>query len=1227
MKNIKMMSKLLLVFSVNLVIFLVLLTFSHQSFTTMVGARNAALHASEVLDKVNDIRIRLLELRASKRDFGLTGRREAIDRIGVDAANLRSDFGALRELTQNTPMQQRNVELLQEQYGRWVNAELSYLLGGEREGMPVAEVRELVLSEPGLQSFQAALATVERISKDERANVEHNSEEMLRLQTMTAMALTVGGVLAMLIGGLLSVLVAYGITRPLTRLTAYARRIALGDYAFPLEIDQKDEIGDLAREFRTFQGGMIEKTRVTELIAAGDLSPSVAPASDKDTLGNSINRMVESLRQARERSERTDWVKTGLNDLGLLASMQTDPRRLADEALSFLVPYLGAQVATLYLADAQGGLELSGTYAADPGKIGHGRIAAGQGIVGQAALERRPIVLDPVPDDYVRVTSSLGESAPRTVMALPFSFRDTLVGVVEIGSLGPFPADALQFLQGAAETLAVSFDTLNKQARLRELLERTQEQAYELQQQQEELKTSNEELEEHTMTLQQSEEELKQQREELQAVNEELEEKNDSLERQKALIVEKSRDLELASRYKSEFLANMSHELRTPLNSLLLLARSLHENRSGALSPDDVEAAGIIHKNGTDLLHLINDILDLSKIEAGKVNISRDQVPLEEVAGGLMLDFRHLAEEKGLALHMELAEGLPGSIRTDRQRLEQILRNLLSNAVKFTESGGVTLRIGPGAGRTVDFEVVDTGIGIPKGLQEEIFQAFQQGDGSTSRRYGGTGLGLTIARQLATLLGGEITLRSEPGKGSTFALSLPIEGGRGAASPARFYGPRPSPGDEPAPIPQQLEVEPSPAAGRGAAVPDDRAVAGSQDRTILIVEDDLPFATILRDLCREKGFKALVASTGEEGLALADRHQPTGIILDIRLPGISGWTVLGSLKRNHRTRHIPVHIVSVHEAPHEALIMGAVGFLSKPAAGEDIERAFERIESVAEKKVKDLLLVEDSADLRKGILMLLEDLGVQVTEAETGRQALEAIKSRQFDCMILDLGLADMSGFDLLRKLEEEKVANVPPVIVYTGRDLSREEERELLMHAESIIVKGARSEERLLDEAALFLHRMVSSLPKTKQRMILDLHNRDAALEGCKVLLVDDDMRNLFALSRVLTEKGLKVVKAEDGVSALEALDNDPGIDIVLMDLMMPVMDGYEAMRRIRSQKRFGKLPIIALTAKAMKEDREKCLEAGANDYIAKPVDLEKMLSMMRVWLYGKRENRGAAD
>jgi CheY-like chemotaxis protein/signal transduction histidine kinase/HAMP domain-containing protein len=1174
--------------------------------------------------------------------------REKISLLAERYLGPQADVGAVREgFAAWRPLQEEKLNYLRQ--GTWKEHSTEYAAKANRFADELVAKCQVVAD---FASSKAHFYAQDAVSQEHLALV------------ITAVV----AVLLVLAKVLVGVSVTNSIISPLGIIVARLKAIARGDFRQDVDIRRGDEIGDLAESFREMRRSLTDKSEIAEAVAAGDLKRDPVPAGPDDLLGHALSRMTTSLREAKRQSERSDWIKTGLNVLSARVSGETDDRRLASHVLALLVPYLGAQIATLYLMDeTTGKLTLRGSYAFSRRKALGDTLEKGEGLVGQAALERDLISVTDIPEGYLRINSSFGDSPPRNIVALPFTRDGEVVGVLELGSFVEFSEDKTEFLGLVAEQLAVAFDTIRKQDKLRELLEQTQEQSRRLLEQQEELRASNEELEEQTQALRSSEERLKQQQEELQVLNEELEEKNRYLEEQKSLIQQKNTDLEqvrqdierkaneleVTSRYKSEFLANMSHELRTPLNSLLILSRNLQENGKEHLSPEEVEAASIIYRNGNDLLNLINDILDLSKIEAGKMSVNPEDVPLSVVAGNIESMFRHVVEQKGLALRVEVEDGLPARIRTDSQRLEQILRNLVSNAVKFTESGevafavrrpdsGVDLsRSGLDPGKTLAFVVSDTGIGIPAQKHREIFEAFQQVDGSTSRRYGGTGLGLSITRELSKLLGGEISLSSELGVGSTFILYLPEGGPAGSADAADRgqaraeavlsgrvlsgrdlsvrLGAGGQSGTGQTARSDQVDAREMPRPQALPSIPDDRENLTDSDKAILIVEDDPSFAGILKGLCHDKGFKALAASTGEEGLALAGEFLPTAVLLDIRLPGMDGWSVLDALKKNHRTRHIPVHVVSALDDSHDALVMGAVGFLTKPVSGEDLNTAFERIESVVEKKVKDLLLVEDNAELRKAILGLVGDAGVNVTEVETGGEALKALRSRRFDCMILDIGLSDMTGFELLRILEGESDTAVPPVIVYTGKDLTKDEEKELRKYAESIIIKGARSEDRLLGEVTLFLHRMVSTLPKSKQRMIIDLHNRDTMLEGKRILVVDDDMRNLFAVSKVLEEKGLKVLKAEDGGRALAVLASGEKVDLVLMDIMMPGMDGYEAMRRIRQQAGFSRLPIIALTAKAMKEDREKCIEAGANDYLAKPVDVDKLLSMMRVWLYGK--------
>lgn len=734
------------------------------------------------------------------------------------------------------------------------------------------------------------------------------------------------------------------------------------------------------------------------------------------------------------------------------------------------------------------------------------------------------------------------------------------------------------------------------------------QQAEELQMQQEELKQMNEELEEQAQNLKQQQEDLQLSNQELGEQTRSLWEKNKEVEAAKYDIEQKTKQLEVSSRYKSEFLANMSHELRTPLNSLLILSKDLSENRKSHMDEEEVESAEIIYKSGHDLLILINEVLDLSKIEAGKMQINIEKVFLNNMIGYLSRDFNHQSEQKGLKLSFKLDKGLPEFIRTDSQRLNQILKNLISNAIKFTEAGSVSVFIKRHTESTLIISVTDTGIGIQEDKLMSIFEAFQQADGGTSRKFGGTGLGLSISRELAKLLGAQIKLISKPNEGSTFSVIVPVEIHgenepikEGNLSTSELYSPKSD---------SYLKYLNYP------SIKDDRDILTQDDRVVLVIEDDLKFAAIILKQANLKGFKCLSAATGEDGLLLAAKFKPQAIILDIKLPGISGHTVLLELKANPSLRNIPVHIISANERSLESLKEGAVECLMKPINKNDLDKAFNRIENFISRKIKNVLIVEDNEHARKAIRVLIGNGDVICIEAGTGKDAFEIYAQTQIDCIILDIGLPDMTGFELIHELEKLKDRKLPPIIVYTGKELSKEENKELKKYAESIIVKGIKSEDRLLDETALFLHRTISNLPKSKQLIFNGLHDRATLFHKKKILLVDDDARNVFALSKILKDRGMEVIKAENGKNALDLLTNHPQIDLVLMDIMMPEMDGYEAMRQIRAQGKYKNLPVIALTAKAMKEDKQKCIDAGASDYITKPIDIDKLLSLMRVWL-----------
>ncbi|HIJ77901.1 MAG: response regulator [Desulfobulbaceae bacterium] len=957
--------------------------------------------------------------------------------------------------------------------------------------------------------------------------------------------------------------------------------------------------------------------------------------NEKDEVVGALEYLIDisETKTALQAIETESWIQAGVALVNDRLRGEQQLAKLCHNLLSALAQRLDIPMAAIYVAE-EDSLNLLASYSSSANNTHRERFAAGEGIIGQVAREKQLLVIDEIPKESIRLVSGMLEAAPRQLVALPLIFEEQIKGVIELGAFNPLNEKKFAFLERIASHIAIAINSSQSRAKLTTLLKKTQQQAMELQNQQEELRVTNEELEAQTQSLKEREAQLQSQHEELMVVNEELEEKTNSLEEQRHDIEKKNQDLEharldlerkaeeltLASKYKSEFLANMSHELRTPLNSLLLLSNNLAQNKDGNLNEDQVESAEIMYNSGNDLLELINEILDLSKIEAGRVELNVADLALTELADHLRDNFQPLSTDKGLKFSINIDPQAPATIRTDRQRLEQVLRNLISNAVKFTDQGKVTVAIrpltaaeqlppgNPAIGSTLVVAISDTGIGIPAEKQKIIFEAFHQVDGSTSRKYGGTGLGLSISKNLITLLEGELTLVSTPNQGSTFTLYLPYavtaaksSGPAAAASPAKPASP---PLAVRRPMPQ-------------AAIADDRDNIGEGDKTLLIIEDDPNFAKTLVKQGHEKGFKCLASPNGHNGLILAEQFRPSAVILDINLPDLTGWEVLDALKKNPTLRHIPVHMMSVEEKTLDAYKKGAVGYLHKPVSQKDLHAAFDRLEHVIAKEIRELLVVEDDMILRREIVKLVGNGDVKTTALATGAEVIQALKASRFDCMILDIGLPDMSGFELLDRLEHEQDVEIPPVIIYTGRELTREEHESLYHYTDSIIIKGVKSVERLLDETSLFLHRAVDRLPADSRKMIANLYEQDAMFADKKLLVVDDDMRNAFALSKILSDKKMEILIANNGVKALEMLAEHQDIDLVLMDIMMPEMDGYETMAKIRSQEKFWNLPIIALTAKAMPEDKAKCLAAGANDYLAKPVEEARLLSMMRIWLY----------
>ncbi|MCP4253367.1 MAG: response regulator [Candidatus Scalindua sp.] len=1007
--------------------------------------------------------------------------------------------------------------------------------------------------------------------------------------------LTGGSAIAMF---LLCYLVARSITNPITALSQATRSVAEGQFDHYIEIKTRGEIGELADRF---------------------------------------NDMISNLRLTMEKNDTHNWLKAGQMELNVKMRGEQVIETLGNNIIGHLTEYLNAQVGILYMSDDDNRFKLIGSYAYIQKDSTPIEFILGEGLVGQVALKKEHILLANCPDDSININSGLVEAAPKHILIFPLILNNTVRGVVELGSFHEFQDIHLTFLDQVAEGIAIALNTVISRNSTEVLLEQTQQQTEELQTREEALRQSNEELEENAIALKESESRLQAQQEELRQTNEEIEEQRKFVEKQnidlkaaRKTIEERADSMEQSSQYKSEFLANMSHELRTPLNSILLLSRLLGDNKDGSLSEDQVESVQSINSSGNDLLGLINDVLDLSKVEAGKMDLQIDDMYLLDFCNNIKRNFQHVAKENGVSLNIEIADGLPERIRTDGQRVEQIVKNFLSNAFKFTSEGSVSLQISRpnelsdsainlsksklDKARTVLFSVIDTGIGIPEEKQKVIFEAFKQADGSTSRKYGGTGLGLSISKELTGLLNGKIHMTSTDGKGSTFSLYLP----------ETFEAKTKMAEQSPALSAIKAETDISKNAEKQnnrreieENIKDDRNTISGKDKSILIIEDDPVFLKILRDLSREHGFKCLVAGDGETGLQFTDYYKPSGIILDLNLPGINGWTVMSRLKDNPETRHIPVHFISASDNKFDALKMGAIDYATKPVSPEVIDQVFEKFNKIISKPVKDLLVVEDNPAQAEVISSIIGSGDVNTTTVATATGAYDLILTGKFDCMVLDISLPDMTGIELLNKIRKNEEIFQLPVIVYTGRNLTNEEKRIIDEYAATTIMKGVGSHRKLLDETTLFLHRIEANLPETQRKLLRMIHDKEAVLTGKKILVVDDDMRNVFSIKKVLEDKGMEIVIGKNGQEGLASLNDNPDVHLVLMDIMMPEMDGYTAIGEIRKQDRFKNLPVIALTAKAMKGDRSQCIEAGANDYLAKPFDIDRLFSMLRVWLY----------
>lgn len=1197
--NLPIRYKIIVAIALLLGLFLINSLINVISQAKQAEARHWADHTYQVLLQIEELQRSALSAQVGLRGFLINHKSTQLDLINTSNRQFQQQMEQLRHITADNPVQQLRIDRIQAMVTQW-NAEMQKLLftpeaaikdpDSPASAPQFAQVLADYIAKRTVKT-EDFTAVLDEMRDTEQQLLVERTYSVERLLSNTRYANLVSALIGLILGLMVISLTSRMVTRPIRRLTDLMTRLANHDHHIEIRgVERRDEVGEIARALQVFK-----------------------------------QMVIHSQEQA--------WLKSQAASISSSLQQAKNHREFAERLTSLLTPLLHAGVSLFYGFDeARQRLDLLGSYGMRL-QISADAYMPGEGLIGQCALSRQPITLDEVPENYLHIDSGTGTALPRHISIRPLLLLDQLVGVLEFGSFAPPSPQHLQLLDELLPMAALTLENLNRAVNTQDLLEQTREQADELRitavtmrQQQEALRDANDtlqnktiELEEQSQRLQASEEELRVQADELQASNEELRLKTDTLRQQKQQVEtlqreteQKAHELARASQYKSEFLANMSHELRTPLNSLLILSRSLADNRDNHLDSEEVESARIIHDAGSSLLRLINDILDLSKIEAGKMELSLVDFPLQNLSRSLRRTFDHVAREKKLDYEVSLDENLPAEIRTDPTRLEQIVNNLLANAFKFTAKGSINVRISRPAGdlpvpeamkdqNLLAISVKDSGIGIPADKLERIFNAFEQADSSTSRQFGGTGLGLSISRRMAGLLGGDIVLRSEIGHGSEFVLLLPESAPEEVTSTT-------APTITHAPAIRPVTRSLMPAEG----VADDRERIAPGDSVILIVEDDPAFARILADIVRQKGHRTLHSVDGEEGLALARRYHPVGILLDVMLPGMDGWTVIERLKADPATRHIPVHFLSATDDASRGRELGAVGFLTKPVTREAINDAFERLMHFAKGRTRRLLVVDDDASARAAVRSLLNQDDVEVEDAASGEEALEKISETGYDCIVLDLGLPGISGLEMLERLANS--GSIPPVVVYSGRELSREENLKIRQYTDSIVIKGARSPERLLDEVSLFLH----SIHQASRPDSISPSPTYDGLSGHHVMLVDDDMRNLFALSKVLRSWGLQVTMAQDGQKALQQLEEHGNVELVLMDIMMPGMDGYEVTRAIRATPPISHLPIIALTAKAMRGDREQCLEAGANDYLSKPIDLDKLASMMHVWLRG---------
>ncbi|WP_128547030.1 response regulator [Larkinella soli] len=1198
--------QLQLVFSLSTILLLVSLAASFYSIQKLIANSKLVNHTNQVLLEAENIISGMKDAETGQRGYLLTLDPAFLQPYNGALEKVNRSYGEIRNLTSENAAQQPSLEQIHTLYERKFQQMQRVIdltarrIATRRD--TAERYREMLKGKRIMDSLRVA---VDQVKREENRLLDERIGQQQVYITYTPFLLAVAALISILI-----------------TISTYLRIKRDLDQRIARQQADEEKYRETARRISDMED-------VTALIAAGDYSVRSPDIGDDELgqIGNALNTMAASLETTFTDLQNRTWLQAGTVRLSEAIRGERNLKTLASGLIETMAGYLNAPVGTVYILDFNGTFKLAGSYAASGVPE---TVVPGEGLIGQAIRSRKTIVVQDLPDNYLVMTSSLGRTTPPTLVVAPLVYAGVCIGAIEIGMLRPPGPLELSFVESNLDAVAVGVNAALDYVRLQNYLEETQAQSEELQAQHNEMENLNAELEAQTLKLQASEEELRVQQEELRQTNAELEERSFLLEERNEDIRKKAEELELSTRYKSEFLANMSHELRTPLNSILLLSRLLAENNETNLTDDQVDYARVIQSSGNGLLALIDEILDLSKIEAGQMKLEFMDVPVSEVVEELQALFGPLAADKKLDFNVVVENSVPPVIETDRMRLGQILKNLISNALKFTAKGSVTLTIRqPEPGR-LSFAVRDTGIGIPPEKQHLIFEAFQQADGSTKRKYGGTGLGLSISRELAKLLGGEIVLWSRVDEGSEFTVNLPVSAPEAATPGAVESHPAsPTPGVT-APGPGHPEAAANGKADDPAArylstvipeaVPDDRHTLTGSDKAILIVEDDTSFARSLLEYSRRKGYKGIVAVRGDEGLKLAETYKPVGILLDIQLPVMSGWQVMDALKANPQTRHIPVHIMSSHKVKKESLVRGAVDFVNKPVAYEQLNEVFEKLEYVLNRHGGKVLIVEDNPKHARALAYFLETFRISSELKSSITEGVEALQKEEIDCVILDMGIPDPRAYELLEEAKKNPGLEHLPIIIFTGKSLSLAEEQKIRKYADSIVVKTAHSYQRMLDEVSLFLHLVDDNRPAGGSGGdFRKLGALSQVLSNRTVLIADDDVRNIFSLTKALETYQMNVVTALDGKEAIQKLHENPNVDVVLLDMMMPQMDGYETARKIREDARWKNLPVIAVTAKAMTGDREKCIEAGASDYITKPVDIDQLMSLLRVWLYEK--------